>query len=509
MNSQVSFDPKSLDYARYVRDELDASDKENPTGRHGFNVLSSNELPPDRRVPDVAPARCKELFPPTLKYLPVTSIIIVFHNEARSALLRTVVGILTRSPLHLVKEIILVDDTSDNKEDGLFLADMPLVKLFRNEERQGVAKSRDRGATEARGEVLTFMDSHCEVTDGWLPPLLAAIKQSSVRAVSPVLDVIDTQTFEYKPTLSPQRGGFDWSLHFRWEDIPIALSKREATEDYKTPVMAGSVVAIRKDWFTKLGSYDPLLNIWGGDNFDLSFKVWLCGGDLKMIPCSRVGHVDRERHTYTEIGPQMSNVYIRNTRRVAEVWLDEYKRFFYAARPTARMQDMGDISASRRIKDRLKCKPFRWYLETVYPQLRLPISEELAYGKLQQGAGCVDLDVGQLPLIAKLRQCLQSKDSQEWSWRLKGTIVSNGMCLAVNPHQTQMYVVLTFCDSSDNQRWIRQKDQIINQVTGQCLDTRWAKMGLQVAQCDEHMDSQKWWITMETASDPQNNYNDP
>lgn len=77
----------------------------------------------------------------------------------------------------LLKEIILVDDASTL--DGLSEAlrefidkHMPIVQLIKLNKRSGLIRARVIGAQAAKGEVLVFLDSHCEVYHNWLPPLL-------------------------------------------------------------------------------------------------------------------------------------------------------------------------------------------------------------------------------------------------------------------------------------------------------------------------------------------------
>lgn len=83
--------------------------------RHQFNEFVSDLISVRRTLPDPREAYCKRhgLY---LENLPSTSVIVIFHNEAWSTLLRTVHSILDRSPEHLIKEVILVDDFSNMRE---------------------------------------------------------------------------------------------------------------------------------------------------------------------------------------------------------------------------------------------------------------------------------------------------------------------------------------------------------------------------------------------------------
>ncbi|KAM4626733.1 polypeptide N-acetylgalactosaminyltransferase 3 [Discoglossus pictus] len=382
-------------------------EKEEGEKKHCFNLFASDRISFHRDLgPDTRPPECIEQKFKRCPSLPTTSIIIVFHNEAWSTLIRTVYSVMYTSPAILLKEIILVDDASvdDYLQEDLdkYVKQFAIVKVVRQKERKGLITARLLGASVATGDTLTFLDAHCECFYGWLEPLLARIAENYTAVVSPDIAAIDLNTFEFS-TPSPygnnrNRGNFDWSLSFGWESLPSSENKRRKDETYpiKTPTFAGGLFSISKEYFEHIGSYDEEMEIWGGENIEMSFRVWQCGGQLEILPCAVVGHVFRSKSPHTF--PKGTKVIIRNQVRLAEVWMDSYKEIFYRRNKEAanivQRKEYGDLSKRYDLRQRLQCKNFTWYLQNIYPEMYVPDLHPLIFGDIQNVGRQMCLDVG-------------------------------------------------------------------------------------------------------------------
>jgi len=340
-----------------------------------YNVLVSRRLGPFRELPDTRHKTCSDRR--YSEVLPTASVIICFYNEHVFTLIRTVESVLRRSPDNILHEVILVNDGSSNNLDHVHTQlkqiEWRRVRMLHTGGREGLIRARILGARNATGDALVFLDSHVECNIEWLQPLMQQIKDSQTNVATPIIDSIDPDTFTYKP--SPLvRGGMNMGLIFKWAGLPDNyLDKPEKfSEPILSPTMAGGLFAISRKYFKYLGEYDSGLEIWGGENIELSLRIWLCGGRLDIVPCSRVGHIFRKRRPYTSTNSRGEDTQTLNVARVARVWLGEYMKYFDELVPDAANMDIGDISTRVELKHRLGCKDFSWFHKNIFPELELP-----------------------------------------------------------------------------------------------------------------------------------------
>ncbi|CAK8694273.1 unnamed protein product [Clavelina lepadiformis] len=359
-------------------------EQEDSIKTYAVNQFVSEKISLHRKLRDPRHELCRQRAPFDYGNLPTTSVVIAFYNEGWTTLIRTIFSVLHNSPNALLKEIVLVDDFSDRPhlkeplED--YLKDVERVRLVRTTKREGLVRARLLGASHAKGDVLTFLDCHCECMQGWLEPLLERIMEDESVITVPVIDTIDWDTFEYYyGGHEPQIGGFDWRLTFQWHTIPDHERKRRTSpvDPIRSPTMAGGLFAVSKRFFAHIGTYDAGMEIWGGENLELSFRTWMCGGKLETIPCSHVGHV------FPKQSPYPRPKFLTNTLRAAEVWMDDYKQHFYIRNPPALKENYGDINSRKQLRQRLECHDFKWYLDNVYPDLHVPEDKPGSYGAVR------------------------------------------------------------------------------------------------------------------------------
>lgn len=467
---------------------------------NAFNQYASDLISVHRSLPDPRDQWCKESGR-YLNDLPPTAVIVCFHNEAWSVLLRTVHSVLDRSPEHLIQEIILVDDFSDmphlKRQLEDYMMNYPKVRIIRANKREGLIRARLLGAAAAKAPVLTYLDSHCECTEGWLEPLLDRIARDPTTVVCPVIDVIDDTTLEYhwRDSGGVNVGGFDWNLQFNWHAVPEREKKRHKNpaEPVWSPTMAGGLFSIDRTFFERIGTYDSGFDIWGGENLELSFKTWMCGGTLEIVPCSHVGHIFRKRSPYK--WRSGVNVLKRNSIRLSEVWLDEYAKYYYQ-RIGHDKGNYGDVSERKALRKKLGCKSFKWYLDNVYPELFIP-GEAVASGEVRNlgegGNTCLDSPARKADLHKPcgLYPCHRQGGNQYWMLSKTGEIRRDESCLDYSGSD----VILYPCHGSKgNQQWIYnpQTNHIRHGSSDKCLAITESKQQLVMEECSPTAPRQRW-----------------
>jgi polypeptide N-acetylgalactosaminyltransferase len=277
------------------------------------------------------------------------------------------------------------------------------------------------------------------------------------------------------------------------------MSRRgyDRSSPIRTPTIAGGLFAVDKQFFNDIGTYDEGMQVWGGENLEISFRVWMCGGSLEIHPCSRVGHVFRKQHPYTFPGGS-GNVFQKNTRRAAEVWLDDYKQFYLNQVPSARFVSPGDFSDRLAIKAKLKCKSFDWFLKEVYPELKVP-EKTGVHLTLKQNNLCLDT-LGNIKAHQSpgMYQCHGTGGNQEWVYDKKSKTLKQSaskMCIGIEASgkiANRECSQLSGWEYSERNGLLQFKEQCVAVIQKTEISVQKDDIALQGMPCDPSDARQKW-----------------
>ncbi|XP_043094101.1 polypeptide N-acetylgalactosaminyltransferase 9 isoform X2 [Puntigrus tetrazona] len=423
----------------------DSRESEGRYEEYGYNAQLSDRISLDRNIPDYRPKKCKQLTYPD--DLPQISVVFIFVNEALSVILRSVHSVVNHTPAHLLKEIILVDDNSDSVE-------------------------------------LKFNLDH--YVNKRYPGLVKIVRNSKREGL------IRARIHGWNAATAPVVGFFDAHVEFNtgW-----------------TPAMIGCSFVVDREYFGEIGLLDPGMEVYGGENIELGMRVWQCGGSMEVLPCARVAHIERTKKPYNN---DIDYYAKRNALRAAEVWMDEFKSHVYMAWNIPMNNpgvDFGDVSERVALRKKMNCRNFRWYLEHVYPEMRI-YNNTITYGEVRNSkASGYCLDQGSEEDDRAILYPCHGMSSQLARYTTEGLLQLGPLGSTTFLPDTKCLVddgrgrtpSLKKCDAitrSSQRLWdFTQNGPIISRDTGRCLEVEMSKdanfgLRLVVQRCS----GQKWMI---------------
>ncbi len=208
-------------------------------------------------------------------------------------------------------EIIVADNASTDDSVEYVKAHFPHIRIVKNTENGGFAKGYNDSLKHIESDLYLLLNSDIEVTEGWLEPLLQAMKDPQVAGCQPkVLAYDERSRFEH----AGASGGFLDKNYFPFcrGRIFDQFETDEGQYDGTTEVFwaTGAALLIRSDIFHQSGGFDEAFFA-HMEEIDLCWRIKKQGYRFLAIPESVIYHVGGGTLPY--LSPRKSYLNFRNS----------------------------------------------------------------------------------------------------------------------------------------------------------------------------------------------------
>lgn len=209
-------------------------------------------------------------------------------------------------------EIVVIDDCSLDDTEHV-LKSVSGVRVLKNDKNLGFIRSCNRGANEARGEYLLFLNNDTEVHDGWLDELISPFDKI------PLVGLVGSKLI-YPDGSLQEAGGIIWADATGWNygrgDDP---SKPEYNYLREVDYCSGASIMVPKKVFNKLGKFDERYLPAYYEDTDLAFSVQQAGLKVLYQPASRVIHFEGLT-SGNDLNTGIKAYQVRNQVKFLEKW---------------------------------------------------------------------------------------------------------------------------------------------------------------------------------------------
>lgn len=279
---------------------------------------------------------------------PVVSILVISYNTRDMTLdcLRSV-----RAETTVPHELIVLDNASPDGSAAAIADAFPGIRLIASAENLGFAKGNNVAAREAKGDYILLLNPDTLVLDRAIDRLVAFAERT------PQAGIWGGRTLHGDRTLNPGSvfGRVTlWSLFCRSSGLALIFRKSpffnpeemgawDRGDERAVDVVQGSFFLIRRDFWERLGGFDPAFVMYGEEQ-DLCLRARALGARPRMTPEATIVHFHgaSSRRAAREIMTLKAQATL--IRRHLPVWQRPLGLFLLGAWPWSRMVSGGLLS---------------------------------------------------------------------------------------------------------------------------------------------------------------------
>ena len=215
--------------------------------------------------------------------------VVILNYNGASMLAKFLPSVIEYSP---GAGVVVADNASTDDSVAVLRESFPTVRLLQLDRNYGFAGGYNKALEQVNAEYFLLLNSDVEVAEGWIEPLLSFMEQhpAAVACQPKILAYNNKAYFEY----AGAAGGFIDRYGYPYCRGRLFDTVEEDNGQYNDVCRVfwatGAAMMVRSDAFRKTGGFDGRFFA-HMEEIDLCWRMLARGGEIYVVPQSRVYHV--------------------------------------------------------------------------------------------------------------------------------------------------------------------------------------------------------------------------
>lgn len=227
------------------------------------------------------------------------SIIIVNYNVKE--FLQNLLHSIEKASQHLSKEIIVVDNASDDGSVEFIIDKFPQIKLIVNKKNLGFGKANNIGLKEAKGKFILLINPDTLVAEDTFDKMIEFFQNqpgvglAGCKILNPdgTLQLACRRSFPGPWTSFTKVTGLSTLFPKRKLFAKYNLTYLDENQTYEVDAISGSFMMMRKEVYEKIGGFDEKFFMYGED-LDFCYRVQKSGFKVFYVHTTQIIHYKGE-----------------------------------------------------------------------------------------------------------------------------------------------------------------------------------------------------------------------